>query len=471
MRLSTLVLVVNVVQLLVTGVESQFVRDQKQECGTDEKCFSQPNLSYKSILDVKAVEVRLYPGKNQEFAEEVARLGRPVVVKSEMLRSKWKAIGKWSNSYMISAMCPGSILHPVYITRNHTFWLYRSHNEIYNWDNAPRPYDQTNMTVADFFLRLHDPENHGHFYYSEPVSRLTDALAEDVSPTNFLSPFPHENREITQPIWMGSRGVTTQLHYDTNYNFHVQIDGKKSFVLFPPPAMQKVYLFPRIHPHFRRSQVNLDLVDQTKFGTFSAEFLRDIVEVTLESGDALYIPPFWGHHVTNIDGGVSVNVWTENTEFKSWSADIFKRVLSVPKNVAPSDRLRAYGYFLRVALKHLKLDIKKTVEELVTQRYSPLLDVTSASPRASLAAEDTTIFASIKESMGHCRGRGSLPEAWTKQLKPKASQVAEQFMTFKPDHFAEDIRKIVLFDYLDISGLSAVQNHHNLVAEFFSQCF
>jgi hypothetical protein len=44
------------------------------------------------------------------------------------------------------------------------------------------------MTVADFFLRLHDPENYGHFYYSEPVSRLTDALAQDVSPNEFLSP-------------------------------------------------------------------------------------------------------------------------------------------------------------------------------------------------------------------------------------------------------------------------------------------
>jgi ribosomal protein L16 Arg81 hydroxylase len=119
---------------------------------------------------------------------------------------------------------------------------------------------------------------------------------------------------------MGSRGVTTQLHYDTNFNFHVQIDGHKHFVLFPPAAMHKVHMFPRIHPHFRRSQVNLDAIDPTQFPTFTSDLLKDVVEVTLERGDALYIPPFWGHHVTNVDGGVSVNVWTENIEFKSWSA-------------------------------------------------------------------------------------------------------------------------------------------------------
>ncbi len=119
---------------------------------------------------------------------------------------------------------------------------------------------------------------------------------------------------------MGSSGVTTQLHYDTNYNFHVQIDGHKNFLLFPPETMQHVYLFPRIHPHFRRSQVNLDAIDADRFPSFSSEKVRGTVQVTLESGDALYIPPFWGHHVTNVDGGVSVNVWTENTQFKTWSA-------------------------------------------------------------------------------------------------------------------------------------------------------
>lgn len=44
------------------------------------------------------------------------------------------------------------------------------------------------MTVADFFLRLHDPVGYGHFYYSEPVNRLTEALARDVAPTSILNP-------------------------------------------------------------------------------------------------------------------------------------------------------------------------------------------------------------------------------------------------------------------------------------------
>ena len=51
------------------------------------------------------------------------------------------------------------------------------------------------------------------------------------------------------------------MHYDVDDNFIVQIYGKKTLLLFPPEACSQVYLFPRTHPHHRRSQVNLDDVD------------------------------------------------------------------------------------------------------------------------------------------------------------------------------------------------------------------
>lgn len=97
----------------------------------DSVCFAS-SRPYKQIFNLQPVEIRNYDDPKQQFAAEIAALGRPVVVRSAMLRSKWKAIGKWSNAFMVSSLCPGSTMYPVFVTKNHTFWLHRSHNEIYS---------------------------------------------------------------------------------------------------------------------------------------------------------------------------------------------------------------------------------------------------------------------------------------------------------------------------------------------------
>jgi hypothetical protein len=166
-------------------------------------------------------------------------------------------------------------------------------------------------------------------------------------------------------------------------------------------------------------------------------------------------------------------VWASlclNSSNLRWGTDLFKQVLSVPKTVSAGDRLRTFAYFLKSALKNLKYDIKRTIDEFLSQRYRPLLAALSQAPRSSASLQDKATFKAIKDAFSQCKSQGTLPEAWKKQLKPKAAQVAEQVVVFQSTS-SEDIRKILLFDYLDVSGLSAVQNHHSLVAEFFAECF
>jgi len=52
---------------------------------------------------------------------------------------------------------------------------------------------------------------------------------------------------------------------DTSVNFYVQIMGHKRFLLLPPSAHRSLYLFPRLHYHARRSQVNFHDVDLSKY--------------------------------------------------------------------------------------------------------------------------------------------------------------------------------------------------------------
>jgi hypothetical protein len=59
------------------------------------------------------------------------------------------------------------------------------------------------------------------------------------------------------------------MHYDLSYNFFVQITGTKTFLLLPPENHKNIYMFPRVHPHHRRSQANLTAIDLEVFPKFA----------------------------------------------------------------------------------------------------------------------------------------------------------------------------------------------------------
>ena len=53
-----------------------------------------------------------------------------------------------------------------------------------------------------------------------------------------------KNKSSTFPfssIWIGSKGVTTRLHYDIPNNLFVQIKGRKTFYIYPPSLNLKFY--------------------------------------------------------------------------------------------------------------------------------------------------------------------------------------------------------------------------------------
>jgi hypothetical protein len=185
------------------------------------------------------------------------------------------------------------------------------------------------------------------------------------------------------------------MHYDLNYNFHVQVFGEKHFLLFPPEEHEKVYLFPRIHPHHRRSQIDLDHIDINKFPRFLAAkgamevritepayyflaFTFVTVEyftaqVTLKAGDILYLPPFWFHHVTNLDAGVSVNTWSD-PDLKAKSHALFKAVLSIPKHLEIPVRIQTAKYFLTKLFRLINMDLSDVVKRLYETRYKVIME-------------------------------------------------------------------------------------------------
>jgi len=98
-------------------------------------------------------------------------------------------------------------------------------------------------------------------------------------------------------LFAGVGGTLYHCHYDLQPNIHVQLTGRKRFILFPPESRAHLYPFPVHHDLDRRSMIDFDLPDSARFPSWRHAH-GAVVE--LEPGDALYIPPYWWHHVQSL---------------------------------------------------------------------------------------------------------------------------------------------------------------------------
>ena len=119
-------------------------------------------------------------------------------------------------------------------------------------------------------------------------------------------------------LWFGGGGVTKQAHYDQTHNLYTQLVGSKRVVLSAPTvASRQIHLFPRLHACHRHSMVELGpgAEPQPEKGwthAFSAREMSDVpaMEVLLQPGETLYIPPFWLHRMESQgDAAVAVSSW------------------------------------------------------------------------------------------------------------------------------------------------------------------
>eukprot|EP01043_Picozoa_sp_COSAG02_P054379 COSAG02_NODE_6149_length_3767_cov_1.609051_4_plen_540_part_00 len=240
-----------------------------------------------------------------------------------------------------------------------------------------------NVTLVRFLHALQ--EGRKAIYYS-PIEREFAAFAHDIDFGFALDAL--ERQELTdlrewQPsvagsasataseppltyVWLGANGVTTQCHYDLSHNVHAVLGGHKTFILSDVKSAAHLLLYPRSHPGSTKSQLNLQLENQTKTTAARAPIVegdrlagtefaglqsaRRIpgTKVELAAGDVLYLPPLMFHHVMSNDPrsdieteeigagtdrsdsksnwlSVSANLWTYSAEYAVWEA-----LLSLP---------------------------------------------------------------------------------------------------------------------------------------------
>lgn len=137
-------------------------------------------------------------------------------------------------------------------------------------------------------------------------------------------------------IWWGPPGHTEPLHCDANDGTLLQLRGRKKVVLFPASDWLNLYPFPTSAAmSWAWSRISLQDVDVKSYPNVRKALPRRL-EVTLEEGDALFIPACWAHQITGLpeDTKTSSDLPHVLSVNRFWKTDVDRTTRWLPEDVS-----------------------------------------------------------------------------------------------------------------------------------------
>lgn len=354
------------------------------------------DVPFSSVLS--ASPYRIVPGPALEdwpadapddFARQIVADRRPRVFGSSPA-STWPAMAKWSRQYIVEHVPE---LTRVYLASDPAITFFDRTRPMANlsgvvWDPEVKFMDMASRT---YYELEDDASTPSWLYYTGPIELWPKRMRRDLNPLEFL----RLDEKWVVSAWLGFQGVIAHPHYDVYDNLYVMLQGRKKFHLFGPDETLHMYLHPRLHPGHRQAQVNFTALDLARHPRAAR---ATAVEVVLQPGQMLYLPPYWYHRVEALDSSISVNVWSETPETKLLArAD----TIGVPVNATwqtPLRLLAARNYIHRLLSALASADAAfvraadgRSAPEhmlglLYETRYAPLEPVLSASASLRFAA-------------------------------------------------------------------------------------
>lgn len=181
-------------------------------------------------------------------------------------------------------------------------------------------------------------------------------------------------------VWFGGPGpVTTQAHYDEPHNMFVQLIGTKRFTLLPPCFIDALPIYPDLHVRARKAQIPLSQISELaknktigdlKFPLHKKLSTR-MLEVDVEPGDVLYVPPFWIHRVqVTSSAAASCNSFTPSN-ISATRAAIYRHALPFEERWigTPTAGAATHLWLLELVEKRLGWSLLDAARRLVDGRY------------------------------------------------------------------------------------------------------
>ncbi|WP_448214163.1 cupin-like domain-containing protein [Colwellia sp. MEBiC06753] len=261
------------------------------------------------------------------------------------------------------------------------------------------------------------PENNGRVFYNQQVTGfnyqaskadlnlvLDKLLAHQQDPKpptlyvastevgSFLPGFKAEHttsidqyRPIAS-IWIGNQSKIAA-HYDFPHNLAISVVGKRRFTLFPPDQVANLYPGPmEFAPGGQDiSMVDFDNPDFEKFPKFEhAIASAEVAE--LDTGDALYLPSMWWHHV---EGLTSLNVllthwWRDTPSFLGRPNNALLHAMLSLRNLPKAQRQAWQAIFNHYIFEHDEASLEHLPEHAQGAQQKPIDELTARRIRAEL---------------------------------------------------------------------------------------
>ncbi|VVB17064.1 unnamed protein product [Arabis nemorensis] len=220
-------------------------------------------------------------------------------------------------------------------------------------------------------------------------------------------------------FWMNSAEARSSTHYDPHHNLLCVVSGCKKVVLWPPSASPSLYPMPIYGEASNHSSVGLENLNLSDYPR-AEHSLKQSQEVTLNAGDAVFIPEGWFHQVDSDELTIAVNFW--------WQSNIMSNLAE-----------HMDSYYLRRITRRL---IDREMSLLVSKPSST--DLKQLSERIDQShtwqaegVNDISSNESTKKGLGSLQERTSLQD-----LEPSACQALHELISLVHDHVnAVDISK------------------------------
>ena len=269
---------------------------------------------HSSFNVTSSVSVKVLKSPRAQFARSCAEAGVPIVLRNSVT-AQWRA-RHWTPKYLEKKL---SVITGVYKNSNRWFGPYFDQRKPL-LSSAKRVNEYTTnleLPAKEFFHRIQHPDNDvgsvdHYLYFTGDIDQLGEWAINEVHPVEELLSLNPQRSSIN--VWIGQPHVIAHCHYDGYHNFYAQLYGKKKFILIKPTNWPGLFPYPFLHPSHAQAQVNVSSEEDRQI--FPLVGKVEALEVILEPGDLLYIPPLWFHEVESLDVSISVNVWTDSEQTK-----------------------------------------------------------------------------------------------------------------------------------------------------------
>lgn len=275
-----------------------------------------PQFSLKDVVVGKPTVLKWSPG--EEFTQKCIKKKKPVVLKNSVVKT-WPAMEKWNFTYLAENM-GRDILPLVKCTNN--FLTFDPDKSAPLRLNISLPFTEVNMTTSTFFACVQEPGScpdglKGHYYFGS----VPESLQPDLEPDHMLFHTSRDHKANKQFMWISSAGMITHAHFDQDFNFFVQLIGRKRFTLWPPSQHELMYPYPRVHPLWHKSRINYRAPDIAQFPNFAK---TRALQVVVGPGDVLFVPPYTWHYVETLSPSVSLSTWSHDYDLYDHMNAIYK---------------------------------------------------------------------------------------------------------------------------------------------------